>query len=325
MNVSFDIAALIAAIVWPAAIVFVLLKYRDLIEKLVNSKRLPTAGIADVLALEFREANEMRTEGPASQDLLTHLRLPRPVSQDIVGRILEALVEQLKDDTPADYVVIDLGNREEKMWLASRLYITALLLQQMTNLQALVFVEATQDTQRRIVGWTEVSKVRWALAQHFGWLEEAFSKAYYEVMSSPKMEIANRVGNLTAVGQPGNVFPAVEIIDGFFGQIQHDQTQCISIPAGTTKDEWVPIGWSWFERAQWLDASSLEKVLGEELITSYVRDDALYGKTSSNQTRVVLSQTGRYVALTRDDKRFEKLIDRREVLENVAHNVLQEV
>jgi hypothetical protein len=156
-------------------------------------------------------------------------------------------------------------------------------------------------------------------------LEEAFSRAYYEVMSSHKVEIANKVGKLTAVGQPRNVLPAVEIVSSFFEQIQHHKSQHVSIPAGTSKDEWVRIGVSSFERARWLDASSLETFLGEELTTSYVRDDALYTKSSSDQTRLVLSQTGRYVALTQEDKRFEKLIDRREVLEEVARNVLQEV
>jgi hypothetical protein len=252
-------------------------------------------------------------------------RQPRSISQDLVGSTPEALSEQLKDDTPVDYVVIDLGDGEEKRWLTSRLYITALLLQKMRDLQALVFVEADQDTRQRFVGWAGPSKVRWALAQHFRELEEAFSRAYYEVMSSHKVEIANKVGKLTAVGQPRNVLPAVEIVSSFFEQIQHHKSQHVSIPAGTSKDEWVRIGVSSFERARWLDASSLETFLGEELTTSYVRDDALYTKSSSDQTRLVLSQTGRYVALTQEDKRFEKLIDRREVLEEVARNVLQEV
>ena len=36
-------------------------------------------------------------------------RQPRSISQDLVGSTPEALSEQLKDDTPVDYVVIDLS------------------------------------------------------------------------------------------------------------------------------------------------------------------------------------------------------------------------
>src|SRR5215217_592537 len=80
-----------------------------------------------------------------------------------------------------------------------------------------------------------------------------------------------------------------------------------------------------FERAQWLTARLLEDILGGGLVTASVRSVDFYGKPSMEQVRITLSQKeGRYFALTREDGRFESLIDREPLLEEVARSAVQE-
>ena len=94
-----------------------------------------------------------------------------------------AMLEQLQNQTPADFDEINLGAGDE--WLTSRLYIAAVMLERMRGVQVLVFLERTPATDRRFVAVVPVKQLRWALAQRYPWLEAAFVRAYIASFPPP--------------------------------------------------------------------------------------------------------------------------------------------
>ena len=316
MEVSLDVAALLAAIAWPVVLVMALLRYRGPIETFLTRQPVKSFSVAGILAMDFGEAKEMAPRW-SGQDIMIDLRHPTP-SVNVTDSTAMAFVEQLRENAPADYAVIDLGTGEE--WLTSRLYILALLLQRMRGLKCFVFVETAQGTRRRYAGLAAADKVRWALASHFPWLEHAYSRAYCGV--APYFNIVSSEGKLAALGQPDDPYPAINLLQRFLQEIQ------AQAPASEPK-EWVSISasggsYGGVEHAQWLDAASLERFLGEALVSSYVRSADLHGKPNQEQVRLLLPQPARYVAVVREDGRFERLLDRQPLLEEVARNVLNE-
>jgi hypothetical protein len=89
------------------------------------------------------------------------------------------MLDQAQSTLPADFAVINLGSGQE--WLTSRLYIAAVMLERMRNVQVLVFLESTTTTTRRFVAVAPLSQLRWSLAQHSPWLEAAWVRAYFSI------------------------------------------------------------------------------------------------------------------------------------------------
>jgi hypothetical protein len=273
MKVSLDIAALLAALAWPAVLAFVLLKYRGPLERLLRSDtinvQIPWGGIS----LQFA------TVKPMSQDpFAAEFRHPTSSTQ-IMDSVSGAFAMQLEDETPATYAVVDLGQGQE--WLTSRLYIFALLLHRMRGVRVFVFVQG-HATRRRFVGFAETSRIRWALAQRFPWLEEAFAYAYGNTIDgvnsnssdplSPtptKFRIVSREGKLARPsGNPaGFGHPATEVFVAFLGRIQKSAQ-----PQPAPIEEWIPISNPpGSEHARWLDVPMVEELLGKDLVTTSVQ------------------------------------------------------
>jgi hypothetical protein len=319
MDISLDIAAFIAAVAWPVVLFVVLWWYHQPIETFLASRPVTSFSIAGVLSLDFGEAKEMAPRG-SSPDIVVDLRHPTPAGA-VIDAPGPAFAEQLKDNTPADYTVIDLGTGQE--WLTSRLYILALLLRRMRGLKSFVFVETSQGVRRRYTGLAEPNKVRWELASNFPWLEYAFSRAYSSMV--PNFEIASLEGKLATLGSPNEAWPAVDLLGRFLQEIQKPSSEPKS-------EEWVPVQTPvglpvQFEHGQWLDAGSLHRYLGGSLIDSQVRSVDLYGKPNREQVKLLLHQpprSARYVAVVREDLRFQRLLDRQLLLEEVARDAVLE-
>jgi hypothetical protein len=329
-SVSLDAAALFAAIAWPAVLLFFLYRYRDpmgqflgnLSRNPVQSLEVPWIGVS----LQFAIAEPMSTQDPFAEVF----RQPSPFYEVVGSDQRNIIAAQLKDDTPAVYAVIDLG--EGKSWLSSRLYILALLLRRMRNVHLLVFVETNGETRQHFVGFAETRKVRWALAQRFIRLEEAFGIAYSSIMRSdqhntpypfyepPLINITSREGRLAA--NPASTAYAEDPSDLI---LQHflEEIQLPYIP-DTEQDAWVQIpNRNEFEYAIWLDASLLKELLGKDLVASYMRSSDLRGKPNSEQVKIMVSEPTPYIALTLEDGKFEELIQRQPLLERVVENVLR--
>lgn len=77
------------------------------------------------------------------------------------------------------------------------------------------------------------------------------------------------------------------------------------------------------EHAKWLDGARIERLLGSDLSTSYVT--LLPNKTVNDLADVVMSQSGRFVAVVDSDKAFRGLIDRSAVLEDFTSEFMRQV
>ena len=315
MDVSLDIAAFIAAFAWPVVVGLILWGYHESIKTFLTNQPVRSFSIAGVLSMDFGEAKEMAPRG-SGPDIMVDLRQPTPAGA-VTDAPAPAFADQLKENTPADYAVIDLGTGQE--WLTSRLYILALLLRRMRGLKSFVFVETIQGVRRRYAGLAEADKVRWSLASKFPWLEHAFSRAYCGLV--PHFEIVSSEGKLATPGLPSEASPAIDLLGRFLQEIQQPSP-------GPEGEQWVPVQGPvpLSEHAQWLDAASLEGYLGRSWIPSCVKSVDLYGKPSREQVRLLLQlpQPARYVAVVREDLRFERLLDRQPLLEEVARNAVLE-
>jgi hypothetical protein len=332
VSVSLDLAALLAAIAWPAVLLAVPYRYKDPMGQfLSNLSRNPVQSLEAPLlgvSLRFAVAEPMMS----NQDPFAEVfRQPTPSYEVVSSDQRSIIAAQLKDDTPAVYAVINLG--EGKAWLSSSLYILSLLLRRMRDVQLLVFVETNQETRQHFVGFAETRKVRWALAQSFVRLEEAFGLAYSSIMRGsphnmspalydpPLIKVTSREGRLAAnPAYPGYAEdPSDQILQVFLEQIQQPTD-----PGDTERDEWVLVPSSGqYEYAQWLDASLLKGLLGKDLVTSYMRSSDLKGKPNSEQVKIMLSEPTPYIALTLENGEFDELIERQPLLDRVVQNMLQ--
>ena len=116
--------------------------------------------------------------------LSSTLRKPNAESSSYLSSSLQALLEQVGADTTYDFVEIDLG--EGKEWVTSRLFIFAIILERLLNLQCFVFLETRNGAPTQFIGIASPDEVRWRLACKYPWLEEAFAKAYCSQMPSIK-------------------------------------------------------------------------------------------------------------------------------------------
>ena len=305
----------IDAIVWPLVIGAALVIFQRPLRSLLGSLQLTKLTIPDVVSAEF----QVPSQEPLDQNILGRLRDPNTVSANISDRVGWDLAKRLEASTPLNHAIIDLG--EGKEWLTSRLYIAALLLDRMRSLQALVFVATDQDVPRHFVGWAEPSKVRWALAHRHKWLEEAFSSVYESVVKNPDTDIKS-TGELAPARDTVAVHPATTLLRVFLEKIQTTERNQTT----ANEEEWESIGngTPLFEHGEWLCASKLKRFLGDALTTSCEELTVLYGKSHPEQARIILRHRTPYVAVARDAGRFDKLLDRQPLLEEVAHNCLRE-
>jgi hypothetical protein len=333
LSVTIDVAAILGTIVWLIVILIILHLLREALPHL--RARLPTflrelAGRVTKVGfggftLEFAKAKAF---APAfsSPTAAVDLRQRAGVMQ-VTDSNTAKFLDQLRDPAPADYAIVNLGTGDQ--WLTSRLYIMAIILGRMKGLKAFVFL-GQSSSSRRYLGWTDPNRVRWALGRRYPWLEAAYAAAYSHVAAHPDVRITPPSGRLVNDRLPLNdPRPSLDLLQAFLQAIQHPSKQMV--PGFTPKvDPPAPAATDWVkvdeeddisEHAAWLTSALLEDILGDDLDFSHVAFDALQGKSRSEQIRLVLGQTVRYVAVTREELRFQYLIDRSILLEQMANAV----
>jgi hypothetical protein len=320
LTTTLDIAALVSAIVWPLLLVIAVLMFGDRLVEAVKSlaPRVKSISIgafsfelaaAQPLALQMTGAVDLRHAGQ---------------SGDVNDSTLRSFYEQIADPTRLDYAVVDLGDGNE--WLTSRLFILSIILSRMRGLRAFVFVETAGHVRRRFVGVGECEQVRWRLAMRFPWLEAAVAQAEAKIwpkplpgLAAPFTLIANEQGRLEWPG--GNPEPAADLLRAFLDEMQ--------LPAGAAipaSGEWETLPGSSppkLERAQWLTAGQLEQIMGTALDQSSVRIADLHMSDDATKAALLVAQSGRWIALTREDRVFDRLIDRARILETIAARAVQ--
>lgn len=314
------IAALVSAVLWPFFLVTAALLFRDRLVEMAKllAPRIKSLSIGGV-SFEFTEARPLSLQMAGAVDL-------RHAGQsgDVNDSTLRSFYEQITEPSGLDYAVVDLGAGSE--WLTSRLFILSVILARMRGLKALVFVETAGHIRRRFVGASECDKVRWRLAMRFPWLEAALAHAEASVWPVPLPPpasyptsplVSNEDGRLELL--PGNPEPAANLLRSFLREIQGDATP--ALPA----EEWVtlPGAASKIEHARWLTASDLEQIMGPALDQSSINLTELYCADEVCKARLFVSHTMRWVPLTREERVFDRLVDRLTIIEAVARKCVQ--
>jgi predicted transcriptional regulator len=95
------------------------------------------------------------------------------------------------------------------------------------------------------------------------------------------------------------------------------------IPAGDQASEWVSIEkQQTLEHARWLNGAQIESLLGKDLSTAHVILPP--NATLNDLTRSLLAQRGRFVAVVDQNQVLLSLVDRQEVLDNIAQELLNQ-
>ncbi|MGH9871287.1 MAG: hypothetical protein ACRD9S_02340 [Pyrinomonadaceae bacterium] len=318
LTATLDIAAVISAVFWPIVVLVILLVYRKKIPSLVQgiAGRITKLGFAGI-SFELAKATAFAPDWTAGALDLRQKATALQVNDSTAA----SFSKQLMEGGTADYAEVNLGTGQE--WLTSRLLIMAIVFARMKGIQCLVFVETAGNVRRCFVGWADPEKIRWALARHYPWLEQAYASAYSETMSSPIAFIVTNQGGIGQQFSPRDPGPTLELIQKFLLNIQ---LAYVPTAAPPNLDEWIPVdpATNTYEHASWINSEGLEQLLGNDLHDSAVRSSELRSRTQKERLRIVLSLPERFQAVVKDDQRFEYLLDRSVLLEQVAEKLSSE-
>jgi hypothetical protein len=319
MTINLDIAAILSAIFWPVVALTILLAYRQRIPAWVEGvasrvTKLEFAGVSLELAVAKPFIPEW-SGAPGAPDL-QH----RATAIQVNDSTARTFLTQLTEEGTADYAQVDLGTGEE--WLTSWLFILAIVFARMKGIKCFVFVETSAGVRKRYVGWTESEKIRWALAKRYPWFEQGYTDAHSTITSQQNALIVSSDGRLGYQFAPGDPGPSIELIREF---LQRIQAPPLPFPVPSDPD-WVLLdsASNTYEHAAWISGEQLEEILGGDLNPSMIRSAELRSKNTSEQLRICLSVPATFVAVTTEEQRFDYIVDRRVLLEQVAKRLSSE-
>nr|MBI1228966.1 hypothetical protein [Cytophagales bacterium] len=308
MTTTLDVAAFTSAILYPLALIIIFLLFRKDIPEIVKGiagrlTKLEVAGISLELAKAESFDPHWQKEGTID---LRHRAAAVNVNDSTAGNFLS----QLKAGGIADYAIVDLGNGGE--WLSSRLFIMAIIFDKMKSVNGIVFLESTSSTRKKLVGWAESKKVRWAFAQRFPWMETAYAEAYSNTI--PNASVVSYQGKLGFVWDNANPSPSIDLLQKFLLKIQAPG----GFPPPPEENDWVPLtsDATIQEHACWLNAELVEGILGDALITEHIKSD-IDDSTKEQQLKRYLKLGHPFIALVKDNERFDYLVKREKLLEQL--------
>jgi hypothetical protein len=175
------------------------------------------------------------------------------------------------------------------------------------------------SVRRRFVSWAEPEKIRWALAKRYPELEKKYASAYADTLAGGVAVVVTNKGTLGQKTIPHDSGTILDLIRKFLGKLQ----VAYPPPAGPPNlNEWVLVDakTNVYEQASWITSTELEDMLGADFHSDGVRLSDLRWRAPNERQRILLSIPDRFVAVVRDDQRFEFLVDRNVILEQAAKN-----
>ncbi len=214
----------------------------------------------------------------------------------------------------SDYAIVDL--RSGGAWLTSRLYIFSLILGEVSGLRAFVFLESANNIRRRFIGVATPSKVRRALGRRYPWFEEAFARTL--ASQYPDIPAADAPDVSTFSNQPSPFTPDEQWRVSTFVQQFVENLQRTTEPPENERSSYLEIGtppYAW-ERTHWIDGERLERDLVGVLDYVFVEESP--DSPRRQVTEAVIRRHASLVALVDSDRRFVGLVDRVEMLNQMA-------
>lgn len=325
---------LIKAMAWPATVLIVAIAFYEPISQFISA----LGGRITKLSL-FKVELELISATPvAGVSPLDDIRAVTTAAA--ISDSSSQLFEQVQSGEPADYAEISIGGGEE--WLTSRLFIAAVMMERMRNVQVFVFVQDVPPVKRRFVAVASVRQLRWALACRFPWLEAAhglavdslFPRDYKIDPLPPGAAWSVDAGKMpssaqTFVSDTGAVAPvqARQIVERFLTALQRPvpappATAAAGADATANADEWVSLNPWTRERSAWVSGDMLVSLLPEASFSAW--SDEFLDAPRAQRTRAILRRAGAFVALLDTDRQFKRLVSRHTLLEELAASAGEE-
>jgi len=327
-----DVTNLIQIISWPIVVAIALLLLYKPISRFLESlgQNFQTVKLS-ILQVTLEVSKASASEFTPTWVDATGSDLRRSPGDEITTSGKPSLFEQFKGSVPLDYALIDIG--DGKQWLTSRLFIFAIMLERMRGLQHLVFVETTSDVQKRFLGIASPREVRWKIAMLNPWLEPAFAKALFSMqylgyVPNPAQQLKvpdspPHLYNILSVKGALETSAAESLVIAF---LKDPNIQRNVAPGGTEVD-WEEITrrnkTSFWEHAHWIDRNWILKrddIINRNAFCKSSPDDS-----PKEQTQAILRRKGAFIALVDEEKQFEKLLDRHDLLEKVVANLRKQL
>ena len=262
------------------------------------------------------------------------------VAQQVNDSYFNTLRQSLQVPGTADFFVVDLKSDGRKEWLTSRLYLFTYVLSRIKGVRSIVFTATRGDVARSFLGIVGTEELLSALATAEPWLQVA------------RLQVeANRPGVPPIVGMPPQpaspaVLPAdppnatipidieewwrgmranpwqsdpLSISQQFLTLVQ--QVQLVDTP--DPEGDWLQLpdtpgqDKTW-EHATWIKASDLTDGMLRDAVQTdgYVLED--HSWSAAERVRAVARTQSDFVALLGPNRRFERLVDRRSLLEEIG-------
>jgi hypothetical protein len=268
------------------------------------------------------------------------------IAQDVNDSYFDSLRQTLMAPGSADFMVVDLKSDGRQEWLTSRLYLFTYLLSRLKGVKAVVFVATRGDAGRTFLGIVNAAELVRALGRHDPRLRLARLQTEAEQVGWLVDDRVPRTADLSRV--PPTVEAAVPLdLDQWWSEVAAGTASVYVDPLYVaqrflSRMQWepvtplppdVPAGWlqlpetpgravTW-ERASWVTVSDLT----DGFLAAVVRpDDWLIddsGWSSSDRVRAVAAARGELVALLSPSRRFERLVDRSALLEELGKSSVE--
>lgn len=287
----------LVAVAWPLTVLVCIVLLRSPLSAFLTgiSGRVTKLSLWNV-AVELSSARQMT--GVSLDEIKDPAWIP-------AGDSGQALRSHLTQPGGADYAMVDIGNGDE--WLTSRLYLLAAMSERMRGIRQIVFASSVPGQPHpRFIGNASVRNVRFLLAMKFPWLEEAFSQAYSQAIQN-SMPTGALISNTGALNRTS----ATRIISDYIMILQN--------PGAGAPTELTPLTHGRVERAYWVTEEVLTDVLGSDL----KRDSVSLQRERTNEERIraLLGTQGELIPAVSVHGGFERMVNRRELLERLAREV----
>lgn len=340
---SSDWVGLVGHLAWPVTILVLGVVLRRQIGEFLGAIAGRITGVS-VFAVSFELAVATEASPPwQSRHADADVR-GLVIAQDVNDSYFDSLRQTLMAPGSADFMVVDLKSDGRQEWLTSRLYLFTYLLSRLKGVKAVVFVATRGDTSRTFLGIVHAAELVRVLGRQDPRLRLARLQAE-----------AEQVGRLVDDGTPGaadplRVPPTVEaavpldvdqwwsevaagtafvdplyVAQRFLSRMQREPLPPVppDVPAGWLQLPEAPGRPVTWEHASWVTASDLT----DGFLAPVVRpDDWLVdnsGWSSSDRVRAVAAARGELVALLSPRHRFERLVDRRALLEELGKSSVE--
>lgn len=259
---------------------------------------------------------------------------------ELVSDSQEYLIQEFVSEQAIDYLIIDIGDENEKKWLTTRLFLVAMMLERMWGLRCLVFVGNTPDVSRRFLGMASPSELRWQLAMDYDWLEPAWAQAsFFNQYTQPYERYTNEPLTFNLADLRPKVPDIIVSRRGALDPLQASNLAAIflmnpnirqdALPGDADNRKWAKIAHEgmrpYFEHADWIDVGWIKK--RDKIIR---QDDNAFIKSNPDiseieQAQAILHRKGSFIAIISEERQFKDLVDRQRLLENVGAGFLKEL